>query len=217
MIPDITSPVNVMTPRGPTCVEAHLAYISVPDTDEVTCVGCEKRVNEKDEKMLVLYLKGDNVHITGLTEPFNEKGYSASIPHIDQYCPNFRLSVPETATIVPLKNGKLSTRCDDGKCADGHARDSVLAHGHVESVTIEARHGNVLRSMVIRPKGPFEITISNRYAVGHFQNKLEFPALAENHWLAFYTLSATPVICDLPVTKGGILETTLACSNSGYP
>ncbi len=212
VIPDLTAPVSMMTPRGPTCVEPHIAYVAAP-ADKVSCTGCVIQKDEKGNSWQVLYLRGDTVTITGLTDPYNEDGYDASIPHIMNTCNNFNLSIPATATTLSLTNGKLTTT-KSGQ----NVISSVLEDKSTGPVKIEVRRGAFIQSMTIVPKGTtIEIRISNDYAAGHFKDKAKFPVLAENHWLAYYTLSTTPVVCDLPSLSGPGAETTAACSNSGYP
>jgi hypothetical protein len=246
VIPDISAAVNVMTPRGATSVEPHIAYISAAKADVVWCSGCEMRVDEDQQQRQVLHLSGDTVEITGMDENFTEdKDYEKTIPHITKSCPQFRLTIPATATTILLRNGALKANCGGGdtcekcqKCStcvgvencttcekcekcenDAHVCHSVLEGVATKVVAIKVTKSGVERTMVIRRPNDkadiVDVTISNRYAAG-FLNRKKNPPLAENHWLAFYTLSTTPVVCDLPA-KSGLLETTLACSNSGYP
>ncbi len=212
VIPDLTAPVSMTTPRGPTCVEPHIAYIAAP-AENTTCSGCEILTDEKKVAWKVLYLRGDTVKVTGLNDPYKEVGFN--IPRIKTYCRMFSLSIPPTATTLTLTNGTLSAQSDDNGVVT-----STLSNENTEAAVIfEVRRGVVTETMtVVRHKeGSVEIRIANLYAAGHFKDKKKFPVLAENHWLAYYTLSATPVVCDLPSLSGQGAETTSACSNSGYP
>jgi hypothetical protein len=214
VIPDLTAPVSMMTPRGPTCVEPHIAYIAAPVApDNVSCTGCVIQKDEKGNDWQVLYLRGDTVTITGLMDTYDDKGYDLSIPHITTSCNSFNLSIPATATTLSFAKGKLRAIKSDANVVS-----SVLENKSAGPVKIEVRRGAFVQSMTIEPKGAtIEIKISNDYAAGHFKDKARFPVLAENHWLAYYTLSTTPVVCDLPSLSGHGAETTAACSNSGYP
>ena len=205
VLPDISTSVTVMTPRGATCVEPHVAYIEVSYKDVFKCPDCFRH-GDKEE----LDLLGDTVTIAGIAGPYSEKpGYETFVPHMKDFCPGFRLLIPPTASTVKITSGVLQPLNPDS-----NVRESLVVVDKIagEHIVITATRGAVTRTLDLWPTTE-RIDIANRYT-NHI--KPNTPALAENHWLAFYTLAKTPVVCDLPNVGSGV-ETTSACSNSGYP
>jgi hypothetical protein len=214
VIPDFSSSTSVMTPRGPTCIEPHLAYIEADKDDVASCDACELH----DGRTMVMFLGGDQLEITGSSDSKFELGdVSVQVPSITKNCPGFRLvqPLPPSATRLQIDKGTLSTRkMKDPGGADTDERITALTLSTADAITFEATHGGVTRKMVLKAPGrPSQrVSIVNRGATGfRGQN-----ALAANHWLAFYSLSATPVVCDLPIA-GAAGQTTIACSNSNLP
>lgn len=209
VIPDLSASTSVVTPRGATCVEPHLAYISADTADVVSCDTCE--VHGKQEVMI---LGADQLTIDGITDQFYAESpdYQTTVPSMTETCPSFRLvqPLPATATKLKIDKGTLSAG------VEGHdERYSILTVTPANGVlTFRATHGGVTRSMAIRPSAPtVRVRIQNRYANNLRDTHVE--PLAMNHWLAYYSLAATPVVCDLPKGKPDV-ETTIACSNGRY-
>jgi len=206
VIPDISASVTVTTPRGATCVEPHVAYIEVDRNDVLSCPDCFTR-GDKEE----LYLHGDAVTIAGIEGPYSEEGYDTFVPHMKDVCPGFRLSIPPTASTVKITNGVLKPLDVKSKVRESLIEVNKVAGAHI---VITVTHGSVTRTMQLKATTS-QVVIANRY-MNHLKGNTT-PPLSENHWLAFYTLAAIPVVCDLPFMSGPSVETTSACSNSGYP
>jgi len=114
VIPDLSASTSVMTPRGPTCVEPHTAYVEANEADVKQCDACEVVEVEKcpkcpAETMMRLHLNGDHLTIVGITDsPYSEAtGYNTEIPSITKSCPRFRLvkTLPPTATTLQINEG----------------------------------------------------------------------------------------------------------------
>lgn len=209
VIPDFSSSTSVMTPRGATCVESHLAYIAAQTQDIASCDTCEVHGNEE-----IMRLGGDQITIEGLTgDGYSEQpSYNELIPTMKDACPGFRLVQPLPATASTLKIDKGTLSAAKGQ---GDERYSILSADLEQPlIKIHATHGNVTRTMTLRPTASVTaISIVNRYANSLRDAKIK--PLAMNHWLAYYSLAASPVVCDLP-TEGPTQETTIACSNGNY-
>ena len=201
-----------MTPRGPTCVEPHTAYIEA-NADEVgPCEFCEETTTKNHGVVKRLHLSGDKITINGLKNlPYTEEvGYNDLIPSITKLCPKFRLMqpLPTTTTTFEITSGTLSA----GKTPTDE-RFSILEVAADGPITLEATQGGVTHLMTLK-KSATEVRIVNNSVT----MSKGMPQLAMNHWLAFYSLSATPVVCDLPTaTSATDQQTTIACSNGTLP
>ena len=205
ILPELGSGVEVETPRGRTMVESHEAYISVHVDNVVSCDGCTLGGSRQ-----MLSLDGDQVTIAGPTEPFKEGTWAETIPQMHEVCPRFELA-QETpgATRIALQSGTLSAEKNE-------PGNSILTAKLSGNVTFELRKGTTVRRLVVQPAAT--VWIVNRYA-NHLRRNPKVPPLADNHWLAYYTLAKEPVLCDLPAYPQPHhgTESTIACSNSGYP
>jgi hypothetical protein len=202
VLPSLADGVTVTTPCTPTHVEAHMAYVSAAASDVKSCTGCEDVGNRKR-----LRLDGDKLEITGIpTTGFTpHESFAAIIPSLQKACPAFELVIPDNATRLTVNSGTLFGQ----KIND--ERTSFLRVNTEGDVTITATRNGVVRTMVLNA-GTTNVTIGNQglSAIGGT------PALAENHFLAFYKLSKNEVSCSLPIDGPG-QQTTIACSNSRYP
>ncbi|HET8798244.1 MAG TPA: hypothetical protein VFO89_11185, partial [Thermoanaerobaculia bacterium] len=128
----------------------------------------------------------------------------------------FRPRIPQTATTMRLTSGTLRGRKRQEEW------QAVLTVERDSSVAIVARNGNRIRTMELAASVP-SVTIGNVYA-NSGELGVEQRPLADNHWLAFYTLAGMPVLCDVPVPpnpspnrRDPHAHTTIACSVSQYP
>jgi hypothetical protein len=208
VIPDLSSSTSVVTPRGATCVEPHLAYIAAATKD---IASCDMHGNRE-----IMMLGSDQLTIEGIGDPSYEEAvnYTTTIPSMATTCPSFRLAqpLPATATKLKIDKGALSAEIVAGT----DERYSVLTVTSERALlTFRATHDGVSRTMVIRPPAQtIRVEIGNRYANGLRDTKVD--PLALNHWLGLYSLAAAPVVCDLPKAGSVGTETTIACSNGTY-
>jgi hypothetical protein len=203
VLPALPNGVTIVTPCTPTHVEGHMAYISAAAADVKECEACEVAGDRKR-----LRLDGDTLTIDGITSTTytEDPTFKTLIPSLEKICDAFKPSIPDTATTLNVTLGTLTAeRLPTG------LRRSTLAIETGGDITFTARRGKMTRTMVLKA-GTTDVTIGNEglSAVGGTQT------LAENHWLAFYALSATPVSCSLPIDIPDV-QTTIACSNSQYP
>ncbi len=205
VLPSLPDGVTVTTVCTPTHVEGHMAYVSAATTDVKSCDACETVGNRKR-----LRLDGDVVTFSGILDtPYEEEtSFTDLIPSLEQTCPDFRLAIPDpgSATTMILTKGKL--RAQKPKSGERYSTLEVTTNG---DITITATRSGVERKLVLKP-GTTSVTFGNQ-GLSAIGGK---PALAENHFLAFYKLSTSEVRCSLPV-EDDQTQTTIACSNSRYP
>ncbi|HEV7763891.1 MAG TPA: hypothetical protein VGQ76_02715 [Thermoanaerobaculia bacterium] len=116
----------------------------------------------------------------------------------------FTLTVPVTATTMSVTSGTLRSQ---------KIRWSERASfASKRRATFTATHKEVARTMVLRAGASQRVTIGNQ-GMSAIDGKA---ALAENHFLAFHSLTEDEVSCSLPVDDEQV-QTTIACSNSRYP
>lgn len=207
ILPDVHRSVTVMTPRGAAVIEPHVSYIAAAASDGDNCFACVKT-----DKEWRLDLNGDNVTIAGIKCGYLEdQSFEDDVPQMASVCKAFELSIPISASTFVITGGKLfSNRSEKDR-----VRESRIEAEKIEGqmIVITATRNGITRIMMLKSTTT-QIKIANRYVNHRHDNMLP---LADNHWLAFYTLSATPVVCDLPAVTERRWETTSACSNSGYP
>jgi hypothetical protein len=202
VLPSLPNGVTIKTPCAPTHVEGHMAYISAAAADVQSCTGCEDIGSRKR-----LRLDGDELTITGITGPdfTPHPSFESIIPSLQTACPAFHPVIPDDATTLIVNAGTLyAQRIKD-------ERTSFLRVNTEGDITIIARRGVIVRTMVLNA-GTTNVTIGNE-GLTAIDGR---PALAENHFLAFYKLSVEEVSCSLPIDDPR-QQTTIACSNSRYP
>ncbi len=201
VLPALDAGATVDTPCAPVHVEEHHAYISVDADDVVSCTDCQ----DLGKGQAGFELREGALSITGLGDTaFKEdQTFAALIPSMKKTCSAFRLAVPPSATTLKLVSGTLS--------AERRTHDERISKLEV-AATGNVTFANAGRTMVVNPQATVTIGNEGKRKLGGKH------ALAENHWLAFYSLARTPVSCVLPkeITGPG-QETTIACSNSQYP
>ena len=204
ILPNVSSPVSVLTPRGATCVEAHVAYIAAKGT--VTCEACEI-----EGGIYRLFLQpGDQIAIEGIIGAgYDDKGLANDVPKMQKWCPAFRLKrpLPADAITLNINKGVLTAK----RPKDTGPWQSTLTVTIDKSIRFVVTNGSLKRTMEVSSPTMLEIVNGS---VANFHNQ---KVLAENHWLAYYSLAALPVICDSPEEGTDRVQTTLACSNSQYP
>jgi hypothetical protein len=233
VLPKIDVPTTVETPRGTTCVEPHRAYIAAPANAGVECPQCVV-VNDK----LLLFLSGDTVTLReaaaeakpgGSATWCEDRSFCSEVPKITVACGGFQPRVPASASKVMLDQGTLAG--ESVHAGEKRARLHLPRNG---VVIITATQGPTVRTMSI-PTTVGEVTVGNQYVNAAVFGARRDP-LADNHWLAFYTMAASPVHCDLPTQQPACEtpvcplasraprprprddhHTTIACSVSQYP
>lgn len=223
VLPSIPASIAVNTPRGTTCVEPHVAYISAAEDDVVQpCEACEPAGNGQ----LLLRVTGHHIIIDGLSNKAfkSDETFGKCVPRLPASCPAFELSREIAGATLDITVGDLSGR----QTAKGERSAVWKPETAGGNVVFRATLGGVTRTMTLRPETK-SVTIANRYANGVGPIRRE--PLADNHWLAFYAFSRTSVICDLPGPAADCPvapasashghhpgeDTTVACSNSQYP
>ncbi|HET8775569.1 MAG TPA: hypothetical protein VFP80_17350 [Thermoanaerobaculia bacterium] len=221
VMPDIPASITVSTPRGTTCVEPHVAYISASEEDVVRpCESCEPAGNGR----LILRVPGHHVTVEGLVdEPFSDSDgtFAKCVPKLRESCPAFKPSPGIAAATLDITVGDLTGR-QTAKGERGAIWQAATTGGNV---VFRATRGGVTRTMTVRPETK-SVEIGNRFANAFGSDRRP---LADNHWLAFYAFSQSSVVCDLPGPAADCpvapashdhdpeYDTTVACSNSQYP
>lgn len=204
VLPSLSNGVTIKTPCTPAHVETHMAYISAAAADVKSCETCETIGDRKR-----LRLDGDALTISGITstQPYAEDPtFATLIPSLRTACSMFTLTVPVTATTISMTSGTLRSQKIKME------RTSILRVETTGDVTFTATHKEVARTMVLRAGASQRVTIGNQ-GMSAIDGKA---SLAENHFLAFYSLTEDDVSCSLPVDDEHA-QTTIACSNSRYP
>lgn len=221
VMPDIPASITVSTPRGTTCVEPHVSYISAAEEDVVLpCEACEPAGKGR----LLLRVPGHQITVEGLAKtPFDDSDgtFGKCVPKLTADCREFKPSTGTKGATLDITVGEL-TGSQTAK-GERHATWKPVTAGG--NVVFRATRDGVTRTMTVRPETT-SVEIGNRFANAFGPNPRP---LADNHWLAFYYFSQPAVSCDLPGPAVDCpvapashdhdpeYDTTVACSNSQYP